>query len=283
MKTIDTLVQDIYDVIEGKGGWDATITSFMAEGIANIAEDRFSKPQEPRDYLSPSMLGHTCDRKKWYKVNQPDKAEPINANGLGTFFYGDILEYVVIALAIAAGHTVTGLQEELDVCGLKGKGDCVIDGMVIDVKSANGRGFVKFKNNGLRDDDPFAYISQLSSYLYGYQADPTVTNNTHAGFLAVNKERFQLALDIYDLTEEVRGKEAEVKRNVEMVAGPMPSERLPDVPDGKSGNMTLSLTCKYCEFKHHCWGDKLRLFLYKGGPRYLTQVARTPDVPEGKV
>lgn len=274
MKTIDTLIDDIYEVIEGKGGWDATITEFFSKNIARVAEERFLSEQKIRNYISPSNLGTQCDRELWYIVNESDKAEPLKAEELGTFFYGDILEQLVISLAKASGHKVEGLQQKLEVAGIYGSGDCIIDGWVVDVKSASSFGFNKFEKNNLKEDDPFGYISQLSSYLYGYRYDPAVVEKNKAAFLVVKKDRFKLHLDVYDLSKEVELKEKEVQAATDMVAGPIPA-RLPAVPDGKSGNYKLGLKCSYCQFKYHCW-DKLRVFAYSDGPRYLTHVAKEP-------
>ena len=56
-KKINTLVEDMHDVIEGKGGWTGTLGSIMGDGIATVANQRFSKPQEPRGYISLSSIG----------------------------------------------------------------------------------------------------------------------------------------------------------------------------------------------------------------------------------
>ena len=55
--------------------------------------------------------------------------------------------------------------------------------------------------------------------------------------------------------------------------------------DGSSGNRKLDVGCSYCAYKVDCWKDSnngtgLRKFIYANGPRYLTQVAKKPDVPE---
>lgn len=281
MKTIDTLVEDIYAVIKGNGGWDDTVSELFSRGVVDIAHERFSKEQKPRDYLSLSMLGTPCPRKIWYKVNMNDKGEELSAEALGTFFYGDLLEVMVIALAKAAGHKVEGLQEKLDVCGVQGHGDCIIDGWVVDVKSASRYGFEKFRTNGLKKDDPFGYISQLSSYLYGYREDPRVVQKNKAAFLVVQKDRFKLALDVYDLTEEIKHKESEVRSVKTMVEGSIPSERIPPKPEGKSGNEVLDIQCSYCEFKKECW-PKLRTFIYSTGPKFFTKVVNEPKVKEIK-
>lgn len=296
MKTIDTLIPDIYAVVEGKGGWDETITDFFASSLATIASNRFTKEQEPRAYLSPSMIGTSCDRQLWYKINESDKGEPLGATTLGTFFYGDMLEALLVSLIKSTDHTVEGLQEPLDIYGVKGSGDIIVDGVVLDIKSAGRFSIEKFKQHQLKgyektdrqrnktwvsaeDADPFGYISQLSSYLAGYRDDPRVTEKNKAGFLVVNKERFSLCLDMYDLTEEVANKEAEVNRAKEVVAGDLPTQRLPAVPDGKSGNHKLDVKCSYCDFKHHCW-DNLRQFVFASGPVWMTHVVREPDVME---
>lgn len=279
IKSIETLIPDIYEVIKGKGGWDAAVTEFLKERIASVAEDRFSKEQKVRDYISPSNLGSPCGRKLWYIVNQPNDAEPLTAEALGTFFYGDLLEQLVISLAIAAGHRVDGLQEPLDIAGLSGSGDCIIDGVVVDVKSASKFGFTKFQKNNLKEDDPFGYISQLSSYLYGYKDDPRVVTKNAAAFLVVQKDRFKLCLDWYNLEKELEQKEQEVQAAKELVAGPLPPRGFDDTPDGKSGNRKLAVGCSYCQFKHTCWPD-IRTFIYSTGPTYLTKVVKLPKVPE---
>lgn len=279
-KSIDTLVADIYAVVEGSGGWDKTVTEFLSTSIASVAEARFSQEQKPRDYLSLSSIGTPCDRKLWYKINQIENSQPLGAEALGTFFYGDIIEALVLSLAKAAGHTVEGMQDRLKVHGISGQRDAVIDGITVDVKSASKHGFEKFKNHNLRDDDPFGYISQLSSYVYAGKDDPLVKNKTEGAFLVVQKDRFKLCLDRYDFTEELSKKEEEIERVKRMVAGPIPEDRIAPVPQSKtSENTQLSTACGYCEFRKVCWPE-VRTFLYSTGPAYLVDVVNLPRVTE---
>lgn len=63
------------------------------------------------------------------------------------------------------------------------------------------------------------------------------------------------------------------------MSGPKPERAFQPEPDGKSGNMKLGLQCSYCNMKHACYPN-LRTFIYSNGPRYLTTVVKTPDVPE---
>lgn len=280
MKTIDTLVPDMKNVLLGLGGWDAALTKYLSETIAEVASNRFSEPQAPRGYLSMSSLGDSCDRSLWYKVNKPELSEPLDAEALGTFFYGDIIEAFALALAKAAGHKVEGEQTQMNINGIKGHRDAVIDGMTVDVKSASPFGFKKFKEGTLRSEDSFGYISQLSSYVFAGKDDPLVVDKERGAFLAIRKDRFDLALDIYDFSEDLPWKEAEVERKKALVEGDIPSERLKPIPQSKtSKNTKLPIKCGYCSFRETCWPEA-RTFIYSSGPVFLVDVKNEPKVPE---
>ena len=280
MKKIDTLVRDIYKTVEGKGSWDSVVGSTFGNNLSSVASQRFSSPQEPRGYLSLSSVGTPCKRKLWYKVNKPTSGEPLRPNTLLKFFYGDMIEELVLSLAKASGHKVEGEQSKLNVHGVKGHRDAVIDGMTVDVKSCSSYAYKKFKEGKLKDDDPFGYVSQLSSYVYAGKDDPLVTDKTHGAFLAVDKQNGNVCLDVYDFSEELDKKEAEILDVKKAVEGDIPKEKIDPVPQSKtSNNMKLSMQCSYCEFKYVCWKD-VRTFIYSYGPEYLTEVNTEPKVPE---
>ena len=278
---INTLVDDIYSVIKAEGGWDQVTTEMFGNAVGKAAHRRFAEPHQPSNTLRMSNIGKPCLRQLWYDVNgNHDDKEELEPWVLFKFFYGDMIEEAVLALAKAAGHTVEGEQEEVEIQGIKGHYDAIIDGMLIDVKSCSTYAFKKFKENGLKEDDPFGYISQLSSYLYCLQDDPRVTYKDKAGFLAVDKQNGHIHLDVYDLTKELNNKEAQIaQRKQAMLSGDPPKRAYGDVEDGKSGNRKLGVACSYCSWKDECW-PTLRTFLYATGPRFLTRVDRTPLVPE---
>ena len=279
-KTIETLTEDIEAVIRGEGGWSEVIARSMADNMSALATSRFEKEQEPRAYLSLSSIGTPCDRKLWYKVNQPHNSEPLPANALLKFFFGDLIEELVLSLAEASGHTVVGKQTRLDVHGIKGSRDAVIDGVTIDVKSASPMSFQKFKKGDLVSDDPFGYISQLSSYVYAGREDPLVEDKQRGGFLVVDKVNGHLHLDMYDFSNQFDNKEQEMERAKAVVAGELPERTYEPVPQSKtSPNTKLPMMCSYCDFKKTCWTN-LRGFAYSGGPVYLVGVVNEPDVPE---
>lgn len=227
-----------------------------------------------------SNLGTPCARKLWYSVNVPDQSETLRPSTKLKFLYGDMLEALLISLARAAGHDIRGTQDELRINGIVGHRDCVIDNITVDIKSASGYGFKKFAEGRLREDDPFGYLSQLSSYVYaGHKADQSV-NSTLGAFLVVNKENGSICLDIHDVSDLTADKETEVEALKEMVKQEKPPNRsFAPVPDGSSGNMKLGVNCSYCQFKQTCW-PFMRTFIYSNGPRYLVEVKRQPNVEE---
>lgn len=280
MPSINTLVKDIYDVIEGNGGWDETVSKFFRESVGDVVDERLSGKDQPRGTLRMSSLGTPCKRKLWYSVNSSDEAEALRPDTRLKFLYGDILESLLISLAKAAGHDVRGEQDTLEIGGIVGHRDCVIDNITVDVKSASGFGFSKFEKGNLRDDDPFGYISQLSSYVYaGHSADESI-HPTIGAFLVVDKQSGKLCLDVYEFKSELDGKEQEVEELKEMVSIDTPPERaFEPVKDGGSGNTKLPVNCSYCGYKHICW-PMMRTFIYANGPRFLIDVKRLPNVPE---
>jgi hypothetical protein len=85
---------------------------------------------------------------------------------------------------------------------------------------------------------------------------------------------------MYDFTEELENKEAEIERAKAILAGDLPEDRLPPVPQSAtSPNTKLNTNCSYCDFKSLCWPEA-RKFLYSSGPVWLVDVESEPKVPE---
>jgi len=189
-----------------------------------------------------------------------------------------LLEEIVLFLIKLSGHTVTNEQKEITVSGIKGHMDCVIDGEAVDIKTASGFAFKKFKDGTLAENDIFGYMAQLA----GYEAAEGTSNG---GFLALNKESGELALykpDNFD-KPNIKKKIRDVKAAVKL--DKPPNLCYNPIPDGKSGNMQLPRECVYCRHKFECHKDSnegkgLRVFKYSNGLRYLTQVPKVPNVIE---
>lgn len=282
-KSINTLVKDIYEVIETGGGWDETVSKYCAGLLEDTFNTRLSaKREEFKSSLRLSQLGTPCRRKLWYSINEPNGGEALPAYVKFKFLYGDILEQLLISLAIAAGHKVEGVQDVLEVDGVRGHRDCVIDGITVDIKSASSYAYKKFASGNLRNDDPFGYISQLSSYVYAGRNSEVESHPSLGAFLVVDKQNGHVCLDMYDFGPELDSKLSEIQEVREAVGLPEPPPRaFSDEADGKSGNRKLGIQCSYCDFKEKCWPG-LRTYLYSGKPRFLTEVVREPNVKELK-
>lgn len=277
-KDIETLVDDIYGLfLNGPHKAKEENLEALANGIAQVVKDRLSAP--PRaPTLRLSNLGTPCERKLWYGINTPELAEPLSAPAKIKFLFGDILEHLLIFFVKEAGHKIEGTQDELVVNGVVGHRDGIVDGRVVDFKSASTYSYKKFnEGNGLRRDDPFGYLTQINSYHAASKEDDRVTDKEKASFIVIDKTLGNICIDTYKMTENVE-KLAEQKKQV--VAQNKPPERgFSDEPEGKSGNRKLCMNCSYCEFKSACWPG-LRTYAYSYGPVHLTEVAREPKVPQ---
>lgn len=257
---------------------DESLLEAAAEEFKSVLRRRLAR-QEKRGGLRMSSIGKPgCQL--WHNENEPEYVEGIPAQTHMKFLYGDLLEIILIFLTKSAGHEVTFEQGEVEVDGVLGHMDCLIDGIPVDVKSASGYAFQKFKEGRLADDDAFGYIAQLSGYAHA------IGKTDEAGFLVINKETGAICYD--PLSAEVIAANAPepiiAQQRINLASETVPF-RYDPVPDGKSGNMKLPIRCSYCSVKNRCWKDSnggrgLRTFLYSGGPRYLTHVEREPDVYE---
>jgi len=283
MKKIDTLIEDIYSLLENGTNVSSVqnrdiLHNFGSE-MSSILRKALSEPSTERrkPKLRMSQVGKP-NRQLWYDMQEDVEAEMINGQTRIKFLYGDILEALLIALTELAGHTVTEKQEEVEVEGIKGHKDCRIDGVLVDIKSASPYAFKKFKEGTLHSDDPFGYIAQISGYA-------EAGNDNKAAFFAIDKSSADLALMEVEPVHMINASER--IRNVKsMVSSSAPPERCyqPE-PDGTSGNMKLAIGCVFCPYKFKCWNDAnggtgIRSFQYSNGVRHLVQVAKTPNVEE---
>ena len=284
MKNLNTLVEDIYDSISVlNDGTALDVTEEDIDNFGNAMKDvlrRWSHPKErsSKNNLRMSNVGKPM-RQLWYDLKSEKEAQlPLDSSVFIKFLYGHILEEVVLLLVKLAGHDITSEQKEVDIDGVKGHMDCKIDGEVIDIKTASGFAFKKFRDGTLRDDDPFGYMSQISGYEEAEQTN-------EGGFLALNKETGELALYIPEYLDKPN-----VKNKINKIRNYLKFDEPPDrcynsIPEGKKGNMKLPRGCVYCRHKNTCHkdandGEGLRVFKYSNKLVYLTNVVVEPRVPE---
>jgi hypothetical protein len=290
-KKIDTLIADIYEILDNGAAYEDEEAfdkyGFNQRDILFSRLDPDTSHREPR--LRLSSIGAPCSRQLWYGLHASDKREPFLPGTMLKFLFGDLTEALVLQLARATGHLVEGEQDEILVHGVKGHRDCIIDGVLVDVKSASPYSFIKFEGGLQREDDSFGYLTQLGSYLLGSRDDPLVKEKNKAAFLVFNKVTGKLCLDMHTFTEEDFANiiyTIALRKVIASNTRATPDRGFAPVDQNKpnkkgwvNGNLKLDTNCSYCDWKNTCWPE-LRTFLYKGGPVFLTHVEKEPEVPE---
>lgn len=271
-KSIDDLPADIYKLLDGADLSEA-IEKFK-DDIGSMLVGRFKEYSEERQpSLRMSNIGKPL-RQLWYEL-KGYKGEELSSEAKFKFLYGHLIETLVLFLAEASGHKVERLQEEVEVDGVLGHIDAVVDGVLIDVKSCSSRSFEKFQSGSLFEDDPFGYIGQLSGYAHALGLE--------AGYLAVDKVLGKICL-LKLPKEQIEWNDPRARIKVVREAldkNDPPTRCYQPVAHQKSGNMKLGVGCSYCAYKSECWKDSnggqgLRLVPYANGPVWLTHVEKEP-------
>ena len=276
MPDISTIPEDIYNLLDPESDHivdEENIVSFC-ESLSDVLRMRLRRSTHSSSGLRFSALGRP-DRQVWYD-NHPIEGgkEAITGRTAMKFLYGDVIEALLLFLTKEAGHEVDMEQAEVEVDGVKGHIDARIDGVIVDVKSASPFGYKKFKDRSVTEDDPFGYVDQLAGYAN------VLTPGEDAAWLAMDKVSGDICIS--PLSKTVIKHHQPQDRITEQKAVLNMDEPPPfcydDVPDGKSGNMKLPTGCSYCSHKFRCKAP--RVFLYSTGPRFLSVVAKLPDVVE---
>lgn len=282
MAEIETLVTDIENLLVN-GTTDIPDEAYeqLGKAFADTIKRRMEgQAAEKHEFtLRMSNIGSPCVRKLYLDKNSdPNEKSELNPANALKFLYGDLIEEVLLFFAEHSGHSVEGRQDELEIAGIKGHRDAVIDGVTVDVKSASSFSFKKFKEGKLAEDDPFGYIVQLSSYVIAANDDPLVTDKSRGAFLVVDKQLGHICLDFHE-KPDWNMDEAYEQRKTVVNGDELPERSFEAEPDGKSGNEKLGTFCSYCDLKYKCWPE-LRTFLSSRGPLYLTTVKREPKMVE---
>lgn len=282
MKSISTLISDIYQLVQHEKGWfNEQVSDAFRNSCTRTLSQHFNAPryQPGRTPIRMSSLGPKCPRALWYSINHPEMAEHLPPWAEVKFAYGYILEGLILTLAKAAGHTVEGEQDELILDGIIGHRDAVVDGVVVDVKSCSSIAFSKFKNRTLKQNDSFGYLDQLSAYVVASSDDPLVTVKDTGYFIAIDKTLGHMVLYEHRVDDPgaIRRRIAEYKLLVEYLTPPPCT--CETRKSGESGNIELGITASYSPYKYCCFPN-LRTFIYAGGIKHLSHVVRKPEVTE---
>jgi hypothetical protein len=279
-----TLPEDIYRLLDDANDHEVSEENveWAGEAFKDLLRSRLQKRQEKRgeEVLRFSALGKK-DRQIWYQANMPEAAEKMHGKQNFKFLYGDVLEILLLFCAKESGHEVTHEQHQVEVDGVFGHMDAVIDGIPVDCKSASPYSYAKFNDGSFVFDDPFGYIQQLSGYAHA------IGKTDRAGFLVADKVHGDICfaeIDEYTIQGNPPSQRIGELRKV-VNSTDAPPRCYPDLPEGKSGNRKLGLNCSYCPHKDECWKDAnggkgLRKFFYSRGPVWLTEVKKEPKVDE---
>ena len=283
MKQIDTLITDIYDLFKNReGGW---FDDVLSDGLSKDISRRLQSNLGIRTYkptLRLSQMGPRCPKALWYSLHHPELAESLPPWAEIKYSFGHVLEALAVTLAKAAGHSVTGEQDELILDGIVGHRDCVIDGCTVDVKSASTLSFNRFKGGSFVDT--FGYLDQLDGYILAAKDDPLVTNKNVGYLLVISKELGHMYLYKHEVSHEreklLRARIGSFKQ----IAGAHnpPTCECRTIKQGEAGNIQLDFKAGYSSYKHCCF-PHLRTFLYASGPVYLTKVVKRPMNQNGPI
>lgn len=282
MKSIYTLKEDVDHVAEKEQWFTSEDAARYSTQLGHRVLERLTTSGE-RAGLRLSQMGEQCPHALWHSVHSPSLRETFPAHTRIKFHYGDVIEAMAIALAKAAGHEVTGEQDELELLGIKGHRDCVIDGCVVDVKSVNSFAFQRIKARQVESDVFLrSYLDQLDGYVVASLDDPLVRVKDRAYLWAWDKQLGHQVLYEHKIRPEKII--SRIREHKEIVSrSTPPSCTCGTVADGKSGNIKLDLKASYSPWKYACF-PHLRKFYYADGKDgkivHLVKVVREPNVPE---
>ena len=244
MKTINTVVDDVYKMMEDKvyTGDLQKVADVVGKEVSDALVDALTAREQSTD-LRMSGIGR-CERAQWYSVKGYEQ-EPIEGSVYLTFLQGHILEAVLLGLIELSGHKVTGQQKKHTVEGVNGSQDCYIDDELVDVKTASDWSYKnKFTETGIKDD-AFGYIKQLSGY--------GKTEGREVGyFLAFNKNKSTLKLCEQQLETDIDQHIIQLKDKMDSDTPPMRLAKGSTV--GKDGRERLNMNCAFCGHKESCYG-----------------------------
>ena len=283
-KHISTLATDIKQLISDiSTGKPANMTEENLNVFLNNIKEAILawntsqvKAEKYEGKLRMSSIGKPA-RQLWYDKHSPKDRKDEDSGLNLKFLYGHIIEHLVLYLAELAGHNIKDQQRKVEVSGVSGHIDSIIDGEVCDVKSASPFSFKKFQSGEIVGDDPFGYHAQLAAYEEG-------CNTKAGGFLVVDKSTGDICF--YKPDDMAKPNVKTLIKNLKTtLEQDTPPEKCYPYKEEKNGNKTLAIGCQFCPHKWECHADAnggkgLRVFRYSNKDTILTEVIKLPKVDE---
>lgn len=280
MKTIETLIPDIQALLKTKEWMDAEIAKAFSRRITTGLQGQFGTASKPSS-LRLSQMGPRCPKALWFNCNRPEEAEAVHPWTQFKFSYGHVIEAMAIGLAQAAGHRVEGEQDELNLDGIIGHRDCVIDGVTVDIKSTTSYTIKEAKAGNFTD--LFGYLDQLDGYVLAAKDDPLVTVKDVGYDFFIDRQLGHMYLHKHKVTHErERSLRTRIALYKSIVARSEPPACECVTEVDANGNIRLDTKASYSPFKHCCFPG-LRTFLYSTGPAYFSRIVKRPRNAQGPI
>ena len=271
MKLQQQIEKYLLDALDGETSMSEDIVERFGERCKDALKKQFNN--DKREFtLRMSAIGRPLCQQQLEKAGAKQQATPPSLKL--KFTYGDMVEALVMAVMEASGVNIESFQERVAYKAgdttIKGTLDVIIDGKVYDIKSASKHAFKKFAHpdgfKKIEEDDPFGYVEQ--GYLYA-----AAKGIPFGGWIAYNKETGDIAVcnapeNSIQKTTALR----KAERNIDALVKDKPFKRqfnkVPEKFRNKlTGNYTISLNCRYCNFLNSCWGNEI---VYRKNPRGAT-------------
>ena len=264
------------------------IKDALLEEFLSACEDgllrQFYIEREEKHKLYLSGIGK-CLRAQAYNLQGYKKCRPITPRLKTTFFFGDLIEAMVVVLAKSAGVEIYDEQKRVKLVNVSGKIDGKLDvgdrTYIVEIKSMSDASFKNFKRLGYIDNK-FGYVSQANSYAY---ADGGCDGWIHLG---VNKNTGHMFESIHEKDEELFHKTVYDISRLNDCIHPEEFDRIEPIEETyykkPTGNYKLDFVCAYCDYNLTCFGDKITEVIVKGKPVfYVGPITETKQNKDGVV
>lgn len=283
---IHSLVPDILHLFETGVEVSNAQASALGEAVAEAVKKKLKfagSPFNSEGKLYLSQIGK--DDHLLYFLYKGAQGDQMDEQTKLRLLYGDVIEELLLWLAKLAGHEVTEQQWLVKVDGVRGRKDCRIDGVNVDVKSMSRYSFSKAMK-GTFFDSPLGktYMHQLAAYVYGEQmaeSDAREPNDNVGGFFAFDKDTGGMLIELFN-KEDLPDPYDRVKHLKEVFSKDTPPPRPEEgYIEEDNGNVLIPEDYMFNPFKWDIWGDELRCFMEGSGRlRYYVKVEKRPRLTE---
>jgi hypothetical protein len=255
---VELLVHSYLDEVrQGSKSMSEENIQGIVKHVEEAVRKQFKKRESGKDFrLRASNIGKAACQ-LWFQKNKPEAAIPPSSNFLLRMMIGDITEAVFKGVLKEAGATFEEPEKiETEIAGekIQGEFDLILDNKVDDIKSASPWSYKNkwIDGESVEKSDPFGYIGQLTVYAKGKDVEP-------GGWWVINHSSGEFKYVKYTSNPE------KVMKTLEKTVKTMGEDKfsrcfkpVKETFYGKeTGRYTLATECRFCSFRHACWGDRL--------------------------